>query len=168
MECNGNCAHETNPDRAARTCPRCPNATLCDIDHIPAVYLDCHRGTCQNCATHFGRPLTFVVVEFECSVCLEAHARGMRHPACQHIFCVPCLRRVMWPEIADIDPRLFGCPSDDDDDSVWDAWQNTAAGLAFNAAVVKEEAALPAPSMSCPVCREETVPDWATKTGNWA
>ena len=170
MACvEGNCPFESNPDPSACLCPPCPNFRLCKIYHIPQVYLDIHRGTCGNCAASFGKALSFVEQEFECSICLDSHSIGIKHPSgCDHVFCVPCIHRLFIGTENFVDPGDYGY--DSDGNSSLDEWCETEEAEEYNRAWDEQERINEQSQMdtNCPLCRREAIPDWKTKVGAWA
>jgi hypothetical protein len=152
----------------------CPNAEFCLVWEIPRRVLDCHRGTCMNCAIHFGRELKFTSEETECPVCLETTKKNMFHPSgCRHIFCVACVRRLFFPEREDTS-KEYGAPQERDFpdceafEDAWDAWIETEIGQLWNAIDSEEELAFQDSAIEeCPICRSKKDPDWKTGCGNW-
>lgn len=170
MACvDGNCPAERNPSADACLCPPCPNHRLCGMYYIPQVYLDIHRGTCGNCAASFGKALSFVEEEFECSVCREGHPVGIRHPSnCIHVFCIDCTRHLFWGDETEVDPRDYGFTGDGD--SSLEEWTETEDAEEYNLAVdaQDEEHDLLEKDGRCPLCRHKAIPDWQAKVGEWA
>ena len=172
MACEqGNCPAEDDPDPTACGCPPCPNARLCGVHHIPAVYLDIHRGTCGNCAASFGRPLAFVERESDCAICLQATPVQVEHPAkCGHHFCVDCTRTMIWPSGAEaVSPGDYGWDGNLSDEEQWSQWLQTQAGRRYESECDRaEEAKERRRDKKCPLCRRIGAPDWASKVGRWA
>jgi len=73
----------------------CPNGEVCGYQ-AQQWYLDCHRGTCWNCKTMFGKILTFVD-DTDCPLCMET-TRCVIQPNCTHPTCISCFKRCMYGE----------------------------------------------------------------------
>ena len=101
----GNCQRDFDSeyDGTECGCAACPNVKLCG-QWAPSIFFDCHRGTCGDCAVFWGKALTFVAMTEECPICYEQSVDGVRHPsncAGEHIFCIPCTRRLWWGDATD-------------------------------------------------------------------
>lgn len=172
MECKKqSCVQHANVDPSACGCLPCPNAPLCGTYHGGAD-VAFHRGTCTDCAVNFGRALSFVKGAFECAICLEPQTAGMHHPSgCTHVFCVDCVRRLVWPCTA-VTQEAFGWTeiaadeTEEECDIRYWRWAASAAGTAYH----EQRDLLTAMSCSdaCPLCRAPIVADWVHKRGAWA
>jgi hypothetical protein len=89
------CPHKCVPEE-------CPNFKVCGSIN-PKAILQCHKGTCMNCAAMFGKPpsyrgkLTFYD-SVECPVCLDTKP-GVKQPNCDHMICIDCFTRCRYGEI---------------------------------------------------------------------
>ncbi len=162
-ECRGRCLEQTqrknNYSRrflCAKNCQpiKCPNYQLCGTAD-PQWVLDAHRGRCLNCDIGFGRDLTFVEVEEECTICLETQQMFINMPGCSHRFCVTCFGNIYGGnQIIGTDPHVLGegpdspyvSEDEEDDDEAY-----------------MSDPELPAYASTCPLCRNRPVPDWQKK-----
>jgi len=122
----------------------------------------------MNCASSFGKALSFMEEEFECPVCLQNHSVGIRHPSgCNHVFCVGCTERLFWGDRTEIDPRDYGFTGDGDNSL--DEWTETDEAGDYNQALDEQEQIDDQfrPDERCPLCRREAIPDWQANVGEW-
>lgn len=155
---------------------QCPNFLVCNGMH-PRFKLDLHGGVCEQCEMQFSTcvganatvrqnaVLQFVAL-IECAVCCET-AVGVTLPACSHVLCCACFRRLWFPTAREAGVESMAPPFPYDIDTeraylndrrtfdfarwplveLWEQWVEYHVHETFDRFIEAEQAA------RCPFCR---------------